>query len=308
MPPSKSCCKVIDGSFLRSCAAQVGLNDIGWAQADYLSEAAPVLQRWLESGHQGSMAYMERNMDKRLDPRLLVPGTRTIVVGVLSYYKDGRQPAGAPYIAMSGLSERDYHEVMKEKMSRLETLLKKAYGEQIVDEELQHVFCDSAPVLERQWALRSGLGYVGRNHQFIHPKLGSFVHLGELFLREPVTGDAYEAPQDTLAPLCKGCTRCLQACPTGALREDEMQSNRCVSYLTIERKESLPDEFKGKSYIGLYGCDNCQRVCPYNKALVPDLTPELAARPELLEMTQADWQATSRRQRLKLLRRLAPDS
>lgn len=286
---------------IRHLAIEVGFDDAGIARADYLNEEAAHVLHWLELGRNGSMAYMERNMEKRLDPRLLVPGTQTVVSVVLSYNKACHQPAGAPYIALSGLSQRDYHEVVKEKLQTLEERLILEFGQDIVDSELQHVFCDSAPVLERAWARRAGLGFIGKNRQFIHPRLGSWVHLGELFLR----AECELYPAHELQSACAACSRCLQACPTGALSEEGMDARRCVSYLTIERREPMPEEHIGKPYIGLYGCDCCQKACPFNKDVVSDLHPELAPNPRLLEMTKDDWQTISKRQRLKLLRRQA---
>jgi epoxyqueuosine reductase len=244
---------------------------------------------------------MADNFEKRVNPEALVPGTKTVVCCVLSYYKMNPQPEGAPYIALSGLSERDYHEVVKEKLLKLETLLKDEFGEQVVNSEYQHLFCDSAPVLERAWGRECRLGWIGKNRQFIHPTLGSYVHLGILFLLEPLK----PLKPSPLSADCLDCDMCLRACPTKAIREDGMDARRCVSYLTIERKEPLPEEYQGKPYIGLYGCDNCQRVCPYNKGLQPDRHEELSANPRFAEMTAEDWNATSRRQKTKLLRRLA---
>ena len=293
---------MIATSRIRALALQAGFDDAGAAVAHRLDEDADHLLKWLQQGCEGSMQYMAENFEKRVNPEVLVPGTQTVVCCVLSYYKQNKQPKGAPYIALSGLSERDYHEVVKEKLQTLETLLTDELGAQIVNADYQHLFCDSAPVLERAWARECGLGWIGKNRQFIHPTLGSFVHLGILFLSEPLQQDE---PKRTTANRCEECTLCLRACPTNAIREDGMDARRCVSYLTIERKEPLPEEHAGKPYIGLYGCDNCQRVCPYNRDLQPDRHTELAANPRFAEMTAEEWAATSRRQKSKLLRRLA---
>ena len=293
---------MIATSRIRALALQAGFDDAGAAVAHRLDEDADHLLKWLQQGCEGSMQYMAENFEKRVNPEVLVPGTQTVVCCVLSYYKQNKQPKGAPYIALSGLSERDYHEVVKEKLQNLETLLTNELGAQIVNADYQHLFCDSAPVLERAWARECGLGWIGKNRQFIHPTLGSFVHLGILFLSEPLQQDE---PKRTTANRCEECTLCLRACPTNAIREDGMDARRCVSYLTIERKEPLPEEHAGKPYLGLYGCDNCQRVCPYNRDLQPDRHTELAANPRFAEMTAEEWAATSRRQKSKLLRRLA---
>ena len=299
---------MIPAARIRELALQAGFDDAGAAVAHRLDEDAAHLQTWLEQGCEGSMRYMAENFEKRVNPEALVPGTRTVVCCVLSYYKVNPQPKGAPYIALSGLSERDYHEVVKEKLQTLETLLTNEFGEQVVNAEYQHLFCDSAPVLERAWGRECGLGWIGKNRQFIHPKLGSYVHLGILFLQEELEGSDYSEHSDyseALSNNCADCDLCLRACPTNAIREDGMDARRCVSYLTIERKEPMPEEHAGKPYIGLYGCDNCQRVCPYNKGLLPDRHAELAANPCFAQMTAEDWATTSRRQKSKLLRRLA---
>lgn len=290
---------------IRALALQVGFDDAGTAMAVRLNEDAERLRNWLDAGHEGSMLYMAENFEKRVNPEVLVPGTQTVVCCVLSYYKTNPQPAGAPYIALSGLSERDYHEVVKEKLAALEQLLVVEYGSSVVNLEYQHSFCDSAPVLERAWAKRCGLGWIGKNRQFIHPSLGSYVHLGLIFLAAPLPEQ--ECKSIFGENRCADCNLCLRACPTGAIREDGMDARQCVSYLTIERKEALPSEHRGKPYMSLYGCDNCQRVCPYNANLQADRHPELAANPRFSELTGEDWQQMSRRQKTKLLRRLAKD-
>lgn len=296
---------MIDALRIRTLALQAGFDDAGAAEAVRLNEEADRLQHWLESGCEGTMRYMAENFEKRVNPEALVPGTQTVVCCVLSYYKRNPQPAGAPYIALSGLSERDYHEVVKEKLTTLEQLLIAEYGPSVVNADYQHSFCDSAPVLERAWAKQCGLGWIGKNRQLIHPSLGSYVHLGLIFLAEPLV-ERQRTPlmQDNR---CGDCNLCLRACPTGAVREDGMDARCCVSYLTIERKDPLPREHQGKPYMNLYGCDNCQRVCPYNAHLQADLHPELAANPLFAQLTAEDWQQMSRRQKTKLLRRLAKD-
>ena len=301
---------MVSGMRIRELALESGFDDAGAAVAHRLDEDAERLKAWLEQGCEGSMQYMAENFEKRVNPEALVPGTQTVVCCVLSYYKQNPQPKGAPYIALSGLSERDYHEVVKEKLLALEQLLQKEYGPDIVNADYQHIFCDSAPVLERAWGRECGLGWLGKNRQFIHPTLGSYVHLGILFLQERLEDSSDTTSKAGVTHVsgkfgCGDCTLCLRACPTHAIREDGMDARRCVSYLTIERKEPLPEEHVGKPYIGLYGCDNCQRVCPYNQGLQPDLHPELSANPCFADMTAETWAATSRRQRVKLLRRQA---
>lgn len=282
---------------IRTLAQSVGFDAVGVAPAHALREDEIYLQRWLEAGCNGSMSYMERHQDLRIDPRKLVPGCKTMIVCLLSYKKSCRQPDDAPYISQSGLSAVDYHIVVKDKLLRLEKLI----GEDAFSNSHQHLFCDSAPVLERRWAVECGLGWIGKNHLFIHPTLGSYVHIGILMMNQAL---------DTYTPhisegFCGDCDRCLLACPTGAIRGDLFDARKCVSYLTIERKEPMPDKYQGKEYIGLYGCDRCQQACPFNIESPADLHPELAVNPAFLDMTAQDWTQLSRRQKIKLLHRLA---
>lgn len=246
------------------------------------------------------MDYLAHNTALRSDIRQMVKGAQTVVVCLLSYYKTDRQPADAPKIALSGLSARDYHQVVKEKLLALETLLQEEAGNSVFNAECQHSFCDSAPVFERRWAQRSGLGWIGRNKMLIHPQLGSFVHIGVLVMNIPLS--EYSIP---LTDQCGACQQCLQACPTGALRSRMFDARRCVSYLTIERKEALPDHLRPAVSNVLYGCDKCQLACPYNRQLTPLQHPELTTHPLFLKMTKEDWEQTSHRQRLRLLHRLA---
>lgn len=287
---------------LQRCAAAAGFDDCGVAKADCLPEDAEYLSRWTEAGCHGTMQYFERNTDKRTDPRLLVPGCKSLAVCVLSYYKTDRQPQDAPLIARSGLSERDYHEVMKEKLQLMEMLLKREAGDDCVSSTHQHIFCDSAPILERRWAQRAGLGWIGKNRLFVHPTFGSFVFIGILALNAEV--DSYATAMNIG---CGDCERCLRACPTGAIRGKLFDARKCISYLTIERKEALEDKYKPLVANTLYGCDRCQNVCPYNAALQPLDHAELATDPRFLTMTRADWESLSRRQRIKLLKRQARD-
>lgn len=285
---------------LQQCAEQAGFDAVGAAKADYLPQDDAYLQQWLSKGCNGSMQYMERNQQKRTDPRLLLEGTRTVVVVLLNYYKTTSLPEGVPYIALSGRSQCDYHEVMQKYLRRLEELLQAKTGNTLSVSDKQHTFCDSAPILERRWAQRAGLGWIGKNHLLIHPRLGSFVHIGILLLNEEVT--PYSEP---LAGQCGDCNLCVTHCPTGALRTPVFDARKCLSYLTIERKEPLEQQYARMASKHLYGCDTCQRICPFNAHLKETTHQELQTNPALLQMTATDWEQTSRRQKLKLLRRLA---
>ncbi len=285
---------------LQQCAAQAGFDAAGAAKATYLPQDDAYLQKWLDYGGNGSMQYMERNQEKRTDPRLLLEGTRSVVVVLLNYYKTTSLPEGVPYIALSGQSQCDYHEVMQKHLQHLEELLQAQTNNALSVSHKQHTFCDSAPILERRWAQRAGLGWIGKNHLLIHPQLGSFVHIGILLLNEEVT--PYSEP---LTEQCGDCHLCISYCPTGALRAPLFDARKCLSYLTIERKEPLERQYERIASRYLYGCDTCQRRCPFNAHLKETTHQELQTNPVLLQMTAADWEQTSRRQKLKLLHRLA---
>ena len=286
---------------LKKWASNIGFDDCGAAIAVRLDEDALFLQQWINSGHHGSMLYMQENFEKRVNPQVLVPGAKTVVVGLLNYYVADKQPVGAPYIAQSGMAKEDYHVVMKGMLSRLEEQIVKEGGDDVVSHQHQHLFCDSAPILERRWAQRAGLGWIGKNRQFIHPRFGSFVHIGILILNEEL--DHYSTAFENDG--CNNCDICRKSCPTGALRGNLFDARKCISYLTIERKEELENKYKKVVADNLYGCDICAKVCPYNQNLQPTSHPQLQANPKLTQMTASDWRNTSRRQRLKLLHRLA---
>ncbi len=220
---------------IRTAAFKVGLDDIGAAPADYVTEDATFMDDWAErlqatenkpQTTREKLWYLAENRDKRYDPRVLVPGTRTILVGVLTFAHSGH----------------DYHRTMKSKLYALEAQLKEIAGEEIVSTDHQHVFCDSAPFLERRWAQRAGLGFIGKNHAFIHSTFGSLVHLGELCLNIPLP--LYSSTP--LLPQCASCRLCIDACPRGVLGKDPWDVRRCIAYETNH-------------------CLICQECCPFNK-------------------------------------------
>ncbi|MBR1929044.1 MAG: tRNA epoxyqueuosine(34) reductase QueG [Paludibacteraceae bacterium] len=288
---------------LKDLALAAGFDDCGAARAVRLDSDALLLEKWLKAQNNGSMQYMQQNFEKRVDPRVLVPGCKTVIVVLKNYFTGSWQETDAPYIAQSGLSKEDYHFVMKTKLYALEEAITSYFGCEVFSSTHQHLFCDSAPVLERRWAQRAGLGQIGKNKQFIHPCLGSFVHIGVLMMN--IDMEQYSEP--SAEDICVGCDLCVKACPTGALRGEMFDARKCVSYLTIERKEPLEEKFKAVVKGSLYGCDTCARVCPYNKNILPTTDIELTADSRLLQMSKDDWDSTSRRQRIKLLRRLAKE-
>lgn len=258
-------------------AARLGFSACGLAPAAPLpKERAEALHRWLAAGMHGEMSYLERHATLRLDPTLLVPGARTVVSVALNYYPAATPPEGGFRLARYALG-LDYHDVMRR---RLRALLA-AIGA----ESDGRPCCDTAPVDEHYWAVRCGLGWQGRNGQLIIPGAGSYFFLGELLLTLPA--DRYDEPS---APRCGTCSRCVKACPGGALNGDgTMDARRCLSYLTIEQRGPLPSgtgRLMGRCF---YGCDRCSETCPWNRFARPTDVEAFAPRPGLLDMTDEAW-------------------
>ena len=262
-------------------AKRLGFDACGISCATALEEESAHMEQWLEVGHEGEMGYLTRNKEKRYDPRLLVEGTKSIVTVLYNYFPKQQIGDGKHFKIAKYAYGADYHDVLKRKMrqllERIETQTGKLEGTRI--------FVDSAPVLDRAWAVRCGLGFIGKNTTLIHPKKGSFFFIGHLFLPLDLT----ETGQ-VLTNRCGRCTKCLDACPTRALEAPfHIDARKCISYLTIEYKGSLegldPETFKG----WMYGCDICQDVCPYNRFALPNLEPEFQPSEQLLNMKENDW-------------------
>ena len=209
-------------------ALEVGFDACGVAPIHRLDDDAQFMDNWIAQGLHGEMDYLTRNCDKRYDPSLLVPGAQTVVVCLLTFEHSGR----------------DYHRKVKSMLYTLEAKLKEAFGEDIVSSTHQHIFCDSAPLLERRWCVEAGLGFIGKNHQLIHPTLGSMVHPGEILINQPVPISNTQYP---ISQHCTDCRLCLDACPTGALRNNVWDATQCIAYTT-------------------HHCLECQLICPYNEA------------------------------------------
>ena len=258
-------------------AAALGFFACGVAKAAPVSEAhAEAFRRWLAAGGHAGMDYMARNVDKRLDPRKLMPGVKSIVCVALNYAPTMHMPEGELQFASYALG-KDYHDTMK---SRLHTLASRLCLASY------RAFCDTAPVLERYWAAQAGLGWLGRNHQLIIPHAGSMFFLGELFI--DIELDHYDT---TVKQRCGTCHSCIDACPTGALGVDgSFCSDKCLSYLTIEHRGDIPSTLADKMGDTVYGCDRCQDACPHNRFATPTDDPQLQPSPELLRMTLSDWQ------------------
>ena len=275
--------------FIKQTALSLGFDACGIAKADVLREDAAFLRSWLDEGMHGEMGYLNRNFEKRTDPRVLVPGCKSVVVVLLNYFPAQLQPPSAPKIGKYAYSEVDYHLVLKAKLNELEQLICAQYGADCIAPNDQHLFVDSAPVLERRWAERAGLGWIGKHKQLIHPGLGSYVFIGILMLNKEM---AYDSP---MRPKCGGCTKCIDACPTKALNKGVLDARRCISYLTIENKNEIPAEFHNQLSNNALGCDICADVCPWNKKWArPNDHPELSASPFLLDWTVGEWQSLNK--------------
>lgn len=255
---------------IKQLALSVGFDACGIAQAEALTEDAVFLRQWLDAGCHGDMNYLERNFDKRTDPRILVPGCKSVVVVLMNYFPGELQNPEAPQIAKYSYSATDYHIVLKERLASLEQKICDLHGPESVNPKVQHLFVDSAPVLERRWAERAGLGWIGRHTQLIRPGLGSYTFIGIILLN--IETD-YDIP---ITPRCGTCTKCIDACPTNALFDGSLDARKCISYLTIESKSNIPAEFEPLLSGNALGCDICADVCPWNaKWAIPHHHPEL---------------------------------
>ena len=271
----------MDSQWIVVEAEQMGFDACGIAQATALETESVHVEQWLKEEREGEMGYLTRNKEKRYDPRLLVEGTKSIVTVLYNYFPKQTLGDGEHFKIAKYAYGADYHDVLKRKMRQLLERIENQTGKL----ENTRVFVDSAPVLDRAWAVRCGLGFIGKNTTLIHPKKGSFFFIGHLFLPLELT----ETGQ-VLSNRCGRCTKCLDACPTGALESPfRIDARKCISYLTIEYKgdfEGLdPEIFKG----WMYGCDICQDVCPYNRFALPNLEPDFQPSEQLMAMHDEDW-------------------
>jgi epoxyqueuosine reductase len=266
---------------IKTEAKSLGFMFCGIAKADFLEDEAPRLEAWLKKGMHGEMQYMENHFDKRLDPRLLVDGARSVISLGLNYYTENNQgDALAPKISKYAYGA-DYHHVIKDKLKQLLHIINEKIGE-----VNGRAFVDSAPVLDKAWARKAGMGWIGKNANLISKKAGSFFFLAELIIDLELEYDI-----EPTADHCGSCTRCIDACPTEAIVAPYMvDGSRCISYLTIELKNEIPTEFKGKMDNWMFGCDICQDVCPWNKFSILHNETAFAPQPELLGMNHKEWQ------------------
>ena len=265
--------------WLKHHAKELGFTSVGISKAQHLCEEAPRLESWLKQDMHGEMAFMEGHFDKRLDPRKLLPGTKT-VVSLLFNYHNPTPPtdAEAPRISQYALGE-DYHFVLKWKLKELLKWMKRDWGD-----VSGRVFVDSAPIMERAWAAKSGLGWIGKNSLLLNRHHGSYFFLAEMLLDLEIEPDA------PVTDHCGSCTRCIDACPTNAIvKPYVVDGSKCISYFTIELRGAIPEPVQGHMENWMFGCDICQEVCPWNRHAKPTVEPRFAPHPRLLDMTKADW-------------------
>lgn len=265
--------------FIKSEAKRLGFMSCGISKAGFLEQEAPRLEAWLNNNRHGQMAYMENHFDKRLDPTLLVDGAKSVVSLLLNYYPTEVQNPDAPKISKYAYGQ-DYHFVIKEKLKELLFSIQSEIGE-----VSGRAFVDSAPVLDKAWAAKSGLGWIGKNANLITKSTGSFYFIAELVIDLELEYD--HATTDH----CGSCTACLDACPTQAIVAPYVvDGSKCISYFTIELKDNLPESMKGHFNDWAFGCDVCQDVCPWNRFSKPHSEPLFEPHPDLLSMSRKDWE------------------
>ncbi|MGC4021896.1 MAG: tRNA epoxyqueuosine(34) reductase QueG [Cyclobacteriaceae bacterium] len=266
-------------TWIKSVATELGFSFCGISKADFLEEEASRLEEWLKRGYAGTMNYLNENFDKRLDPRLLVPGAKSVVSLIYNYFpKKDLAESSELKIAKYAYGE-DYHFVVKDKLKIFFDRIQEKIGD-----VNGRVFVDSAPVHERAWAAKSGLGWIGKNSLLLNRSMGSFFFLAELIIDLELE---YDGP---IKDYCGTCSACMDACPTDAIPEPYVvDGSKCISYFTIELKEEIPKEQKGKFENWIFGCDICQDVCPWNRFSKPHNEPKFNPHPALEKMKTSDW-------------------
>jgi epoxyqueuosine reductase len=264
--------------FIKKEAKRLGFDFCGISKAEFLTEEAPRLEKWLKENKHGQMKYMENYFDKRLDPRLLVDGARSVVSLLYNYYPEQTQVTEVPKISKYAYG-KDYHEVIKDKLNEFLFSLKQEIGN-----VSGRAFVDSAPVMDKVWAKKSGLGWVGKNSNLINKQQGSYFFIAELIIDVELEHDG------PIKDYCGTCTKCIDACPTEAIVAPYIvDGSKCISYLTIELKENIPLEFKDKMDNWAFGCDVCQDVCPWNSFSMPHNEAQFKNTNGLLNYTEAEW-------------------
>lgn len=265
-------------SLIKAEALRLGFMSCGISRAGFLEEEAPRLEAWLNNNMHGEMKYMENHFDKRLDPTKLVEGSKSVISLLLNYYPKETQ-TGDSYKISKYAYGTDYHFVIKDKLKDLLQFMQTEIGE-----VNGRAFVDSAPVLDKAWAAKSGLGWIGKNSNLLTQKVGSFYFIAELIVDLELD---YDTP---VTDHCGTCTACIDACPTQAIVEPyKVDGSKCISYFTIELKEELPSSVKGQFDDWMFGCDVCQDVCPWNRFSKPHREPLFDPHPDLLKMDRKDW-------------------
>lgn len=260
-------------------AQRLGFLSCGISKAEYLEEEAPRLEAWLKKGMQGEMTYMENHFDKRLDPTKLVPDSKSVISLLLNYYPEMKQREDTYKISKYAYGT-DYHFVIKDKLKQLLHFIQAEIGE-----VAGRAFVDSAPVLDKAWAAKSGLGWMGKHSNLLSKQVGSFFFIAELIVDLALD---YDSP---VTDHCGSCTACIDACPTQAIIEPYVvDGSKCISYLTIELKNQIPTEFSGQLDDWMFGCDVCQDVCPWNRFSKPHREPLFNPHPEILSKSKKDWE------------------
>jgi len=265
---------------IKQKALELGFLDVGISKADFLDKESQQLKEWLEKGFHGEMQYMENHFEKRTDPRKLVEGAKS-VISVLYNYFPKEQQVNDTYKVSKYAYGKDYHYVVKDKLHQLFQFIKEEIGG-----VTGRVFVDSAPVMDKVWAAKSGLGWIGKNTNLLSPKLGSFFFIGELIIDLELDYD-----DNNIKDYCGNCTRCVDACPTSALEPYKLNARKCISYLTIEKKGEIPSEFQSKWNNWIFGCDICQDVCPWNSKAKPHHEAAFNISDELKNLKRKEWQA-----------------
>jgi len=270
-------------NLIKEEAIRLGFMSCGISKAGFLEEEAPRLEEWLNKNRNGKMSYMENHFDKRLDPTKLVDGSKSVISLLLNYYPDKVQNPESYKISKYAYG-KDYHFVIKDKLKSLLQFIQSEIGEVV-----GRAFVDSAPVLDKAWAAKSGLGWIGKNSNLLSKKAGSFFFIAELIVD-------LELEEDTpVTDHCGTCTACIDACPTNAIVEPyKVDGSKCISYFTIELKDELPNSFKNTFEDWMFGCDICQDVCPWNRFSKPHNEPLFDPHPDLLKFDKKDWQEITR--------------
>ena len=268
-----------NSQLVKRIAKEIGFSSCGISKARFLHEEEKKFEDWLKQGYQGSMSYLERNFDKRLDPTKLVPGAKSVISLSYNYFPPKKLISENNFIISKYAYGRDYHKVVRNKLKKLFTKIRDKIG------EIEgRVFVDSAPIHERAWAKLSGVGWIGKNSLLINKNQGSYFFLAEIICDLDLE---YDEP---VLNRCGNCTRCIDACPTDAITQAQViDANKCISYLTIENKEKIPKELRGSINNSIFGCDICQDVCPWNKKSVPHNEKEFIPKKELRDLKKKDW-------------------